>query len=267
MPARTFSRRQFGTAIGSLVAVAAGTGCRKPALTPNATALTARPSALRTTRPPGTRFLGNEGRRGGALHVPPIAADQAVPLVVLFHGAGGNGTGMLEWLQSLCDTSRLAVLAPDSNGRTWDAVLVEQDAFDVLGGTRHVRGFGPDVAALDEQLTDLFATVAVDPIRVAAAGFSDGATYALSLGLANGDLFRRIVAFSPGFIVEAARRGQPEIFITHGRRDRILPIDRCSRRIVPQLQAASYAVTYREFDRGHELPETITQEAIDWSIR
>lgn len=205
--------------------------------------------------------------RGGVLHVPPSAEDRAVPLVVLFHGAGGNGTGILEWLQSLCDTTRAAVLAPDSIGRTWDAVLVEQDVFDVLSGTQHVRGFGPDVAALNDTLTGVFANVAIDPNRVVAAGFSDGATYALSLGLANGELFRRIIAFSPGFIVEAERRGRPEIFITHGRRDRILPIDRCSRRIVPQLKAASYAVMYREFDSGHELPETITQEAIDWSIR
>lgn len=32
------------------------------------------------------------------------------------------------------------------------------------------------------------------------AGFSDGASYALSLGLPNGNLFSHIVAFSPGFM-------------------------------------------------------------------
>ncbi len=31
-------------------------------------------------------------------------------------------------------------------------------------------------------------------------GFSDGASYALSLGVPNGDLFTHIVAFSPGFM-------------------------------------------------------------------
>ena len=33
-----------------------------------------------------------------------------------------------------------------------------------------------------------------------ASGFSDGASYALSLGAANGDLFTHIAAFSPGFM-------------------------------------------------------------------
>ena len=62
-------------------------------------------------------------------------------------------------------------------------------------------------------------------------GFSDGATYALTLGLINGDLFRRIVAFSPGFVVTGAGvpHGKAKFFISHGTRDDILPIDRCSR--------------------------------------
>lgn len=267
MPPRAFSRRQFGTAIGGLLGVGVAPGCRAHPPTPNASTLNARPSSLRTTASPGTHTLAKNRPRGGVLYVPPIAQRHAVPLLVLFHGAGGNGTGFFEWLQSLSDTSQLAVLAPDSIGRTWDAVLVEQDVFDLFGGTRRLRGFGSDVSALNGTLTEIFETVAIDSDRVVAAGFSDGATYALSLGLANGDLFRRIVAFSPGFIVDTERRGQPEIFITHGRGDRILPIDRCSRRIVPQLKSLNYAVTYREFDSGHELPETLTQEAIDWATR
>jgi phospholipase/carboxylesterase len=35
---------------------------------------------------------------------------------------------------------------------------------------------------------------------VALGGFSDGASYALSLDLTNGDLFASLIAFSPGFI-------------------------------------------------------------------
>jgi predicted esterase len=262
------SRRRFGSAITGLLGVTFAAGCDSSTLEPSAPTLNARPSAVQTSTPPGTHSLAPHGMRGGVLQVPPLGQRSPVPLLVLFHGAGGDGTGLLEWLQSLADTSHLAVLAPDSIGRTWDAVLVEQrDVFDLFAGTRRLRGFGADVTALDDALRRVFATVAIDPNRVVAAGFSDGATYALSLGLANGELFRRIVAFSPGFVVDGERRGQPEIFITHGRRDRILPIDRCSRRIVPQLEAANYAVTYREFDSGHELPGTITQEAIAWASR
>jgi predicted esterase len=48
--------------------------------------------------------------------------------------------------------------------------------------------------------------------------------------------------------------GKPPIFISHGRQDSILPIDPCSRRIVPELQRTGYAVTYKEFDGDHEVP-------------
>ena len=68
----------------------------------------------------------------------------------------------------------------------------------------------------------------------------------------NGDLFPRVVAFSPGFVVEGTAHGKPRLFISHGTADPILPIDRCSRVIVPALRARGYDVTFREFDGGHE---------------
>jgi phospholipase/carboxylesterase len=64
-------------------------------------------------------------------------------------------------------------------------------------------------------------------------GFSDGASYALSLGLTNGDLFRHVIAFSPGFMAPAARRGEPPVFVSHITRDGVLPIGVTSHRIVP----------------------------------
>jgi hypothetical protein len=58
----------------------------------------------------------------------------------------------------------------------------------------------------------------VDPTRLAVGGFSDGTSYALSLGLTNGDLFSHVLAFSPGFAVPARRRGRPRLFLSHGAR-------------------------------------------------
>ena len=97
---------------------------------------------------------------------------------------------------------------------------------------------------------------------MAVEGFSDGASYALGLGLANGDLFRRIVAFSPGYVPGFTAEGHPTVFVSHGTGDEVLPIDRCSRRIVPALQRRRYDVTYREFEGGHEVPAEIAEEAL-----
>jgi predicted esterase len=95
-------------------------------------------------------------------------------------------------------------------------------------------------------------------------GYSDGASYALSLGLANGDLFSRVIAFSPGFLAPTGQTGSPRIFVSHGTRDGWLPINSCSRRIVPRLERAGYEVRYREFEGGHVVPPAIAREAASW---
>jgi phospholipase/carboxylesterase len=113
-------------------------------------------------------------------------------------------------------------------------------------------------------LTHVFANYAVDTMRLAVGGFSDGATYALSLGITNGDLFTHVIAFSPGFMVPAAQRGAPRLFVSHGTKDRILSIDACSRRIVRRVREGGYDVRYREFDGGHTVPPAVAREAFDW---
>lgn len=64
--------------------------------------------------------------------------------------------------------------------------------------------------------------------------------YALSLGLANGDLFGSIIAFSPGYIVRATGRGKPLLFIAHGGADPVLPAATSSRIFVASLRKNGY---------------------------
>ncbi|MDP8973294.1 MAG: alpha/beta hydrolase-fold protein [Actinomycetota bacterium] len=117
-----------------------------------------------------------------------------------------------------------------------------------------------------QALESTFNRYAVDPARVAVGGFSDGASYALSLGITNGDLFTHVLAFSPGFVMPAGKRGSPRLFVSHGTRDEVLPIERCSRRIVPQLERAGFGIRYREFEGGHAVPPDVAREAVSWFV-
>ncbi len=209
--------------------------------------LRARPSLA--TAPAEAEPSGLRRLEGGALLYVPPALRAPAPLVVLLHGAGGDAAGGLRPLADLADDANLVLLAPEARGRTWD----------VIEG-----GVGPDAAAIDALLTDLFARLPIDPGRLALGGFSDGASYALSLGIANGELFTHLLAFSPGFAAPPATRGMPAIFVSHGTQDAVLPIARCSRRLVPALRGAGYAVDYREFEGGHTVPEAIAQDAVRW---
>jgi len=208
-----------------------------------------RPLGSTTT---GLRRTGLETERDGILYVPKSFDPKGpTPLIVTLHGAGGNAEHSLYPLRDLADHSGSIILAPESQGSTWDLLL---------------RGFGEDVYWIDEALSDVFALYAIDPKRVAIAGFSDGASYALSLGLCNGDLFSHILAFSPGFASFSKSPHPPKVFISHGASDTILPIKNCSHKIVPQLKQAGVHVTFHEFLGGHTIPQEIAKEAFRWFL-
>jgi phospholipase/carboxylesterase len=190
-------------------------------------------------------------QRDGLLYVPAsYKPSEPLPLVILLHGSSGAGA---DWFGSFVDraeAARVVMLAPDSRTYTWDIL---DDGF-----------FSQDVEFINTALAVAFDRVAIDAARIALFGFSDGASYALSLGLANGDAAKHVVACSPGTIVAAPAHGKPEFFIAHGTSDPVLPIDFTSRRIVPQLKVSGYTVTYTEFDGGHELPPAIADAAMAW---
>jgi phospholipase/carboxylesterase len=212
--------------------------------------LRARPEQIATpaASTPGRHPLGLDGRRDGAFLVPArLDPAKPAPLIVALHGAGGIATQMLDLLAVQAERQGMIVLAPESRGSTWDVIR---------------GGYGPDVAFIDRALTKIFQLHPIDPSRVALSGFSDGASYALSLGVINGELFDHILAFSPGFMAPTSTADTPRIFISHGVHDEVLPIDPCSRRIVPALRQAGYDVEYHEFDGGHVVPPEMVERAV-----
>ena len=235
---------------------ASALACWTPADPQGATAdgrLQARPAAPTIAIAPGEHRLGLTATgRDGTLYIPKnIASPRSAPLLLMLHGAGSSAE-RVRFTFPLAEELGVVVLAPDSRRSTWDGI----------GGI-----FGPDVAFIDAALRYTFQRVAVNPARLAIGGFSDGASYALTLGLANGDLFTHIIAFSPGFITPAPPSGRPPIFVSHGTADQVLDIDVTSRVIVPRLKNAGYTVTYREFAGPHTVPTPIAREAMEWLIR
>jgi phospholipase/carboxylesterase len=188
------------------------------------------------------------GRRDGIFLVPEgLDATKPAPLIVSLHGAGGVAPQALDIFAAQAGAQGTIVLAPESRSATWDVIR---------------GGYGPDVAFIEGALDKVFRLHAVDPERIAVAGFSDGASYALSIGITNGALFKDILAFSPGFMAPAGQSDLPRVFISHGVLDEVLPIDPCSRRIVPRLKRAGYDVEYQEFDGGHVVPPDMVERAV-----
>lgn len=211
--------------------------------------LSARPRGDAPARPPvpGVHPMPQPSGGTALLHVPERLTGERLPLVVMLHGAGGRAEHSIDMVRGHADRFGFLLLAPKSTAATWDIIAR--------------RRYGTDVAAIDALLETLFEAHAVDRARVAIAGFSDGASYALSLGLANGDLFSHVLAFSPGFMVPPRLESDPAVLISHGERDEVLPIQPCGRHIVAQLRALGREPLYREFPDGHTVPDEIARWA------
>jgi phospholipase/carboxylesterase len=200
----------------------------------------------------GRHALELGGARDGLVYVPKNwSREKAAPLLVLLHGAGGSSERVLQHVEALADELNLLVLAPDSRAITWD------DALDNLG---------PDVDFLDRALGWVFERYRIDATHLALAGFSDGATEAMTLGLTNGLVFTHLLAFSPAGAAPPTRSGWPRIYLCHGTADRIIPIDRSSRVLAPRLQHAGYDVRYVEFDGPHTVPPDLLRAGLQWFL-
>ncbi|HVE95144.1 MAG TPA: hypothetical protein VNB24_09500 [Acidimicrobiales bacterium] len=199
---------------------------------------------------PGLHPLGLGAERDGVLYVPDVPGPR--PLLLALHGATMHGRQMARPLLAAADDNGVALLVPDSRGPTWDVLL---------------GGYGADIAFISDALAVAFDRCAIDPEQLSIGGISDGASYALSLGLSNGELFRSVIALSPGFAAPPAIVGRPRVFLSHGVGDAILPIDRCGRPIAAGLKKSGYEIDYREFDGGHEMPPAIVSAALTWLVR
>jgi polyhydroxybutyrate depolymerase len=183
-------------ASAAAIALALGLACGHAARGTDAT-----PARL----PPGDHDLSLEhgGRtRSFLVHVPAQAArGEPLPLVLNFHGGGGNAASHRDWsrLDALADREGFVTVHPDGSGRLGRRLLTwNVGSCCGYAARENVDDVGFAAAILDH----LAARVALDATRVYATGLSNGAMMAYRLAEA---LPGRIAAVAP---VAGARRPQ-----------------------------------------------------------
>ena len=198
---------------------------------------------------PGEHALTLSNGQPARMRVTPGGGPRA--LVVVLHGAGGTPAGALDAFRGGWNEPGLVLIAPASKGQTWSILRSEQDL---------------DLESVNLALAQAYERCTIDRRRIAVGGFSDGATYALTLGVSNGDLFPAVIALSPGGIVAGEQRGVPRFFVSHGTLDTVLPIARAGDAVVKRLRDANYPVTYRRFRGGHEASPETSAAAVRWFL-
>lgn len=148
----------------------------------------------------GTLDVGG-ATRSYVLYASPLAGAASRPLVIVFHGGGGDGRNALDqgrWIEQARD-SGFVVVAPDGsvehpgrapsalfNPRTWNS--------GGSTGTPAQRRGVDDVAFVRALVDEVSRQHRVDPARIYATGLSNGAAMAFRVGL---ELSDRIAAIAP----------------------------------------------------------------------
>ena len=149
--------------------------------------------------------------RSYALHVPPAARSEPAPLLVVLHGAGGNGEAMAAAWQEVADQAGVIVAAPNAlDAQRW------QGAED---GPGFVHRVVEDVASRNR----------IDRRRVYLFGHSAGAHFALYMGLLESEYFAAVAVHAgalsddPKKLGATMRRPIP-IALWSGSDDRLVPV-------------------------------------------
>lgn len=165
------------------------------------------------------RFVSAGLDRQFRMHVPRgLDPRAATPLLFVFHGSGTDGAWMEEYT---------LVNAPaDAAG----FIVVYPDAADTLTRTWTVdAGTPPDEAGIDDftfvaDVIDLVsAELSIDPDRIFAAGFSNGALFVQRLGCVMGDRFAGIASVAATMLAKVAGYCTPskplQALFFHGTKD------------------------------------------------
>jgi phospholipase/carboxylesterase len=188
-------------------------------------------------------------------------ADESGATLLLLHGTGGNEEDLIPLGETLVPGA--ALLSPlgkvsEHGAPRFFRRLAEGvfDHEDLLFRTHELAGF---VEAASEEY-------GLDPSKLVAVGYSNGANVAASMILLHPGLlraavlFRAMVPFEPDVTPDLS--GMP-VFLAAGRMDRMVPPDN-ARRLADLLDEAGADVDLRWRDTGHPLTYEEVREAKEW---
>ncbi len=206
--------------------------------------------------PPGLHSLeakiGVAGERDTMLYVPEgLEPGKPAKLLVMFHGAGGSAQKVFPDFQAQADKHKFLLMLPQSTYPTWDLT---------------VGGNGPDLEKLERALAEVNSHFTIDPSHFGFCGFSDGASYSLSIGLSNGNILSHIIAMSGGFMNLYVPRGKAPVFIAHSPEDEQLPMNTSGFFHYKELKQNGYDVTFHEFHGRHLIHQPVVEAAMDFFL-
>lgn len=162
----------------------------------------------------GTRESAGLQRRY-VLHAPQRQAGASLrPLVIVLHGAGGDGRNALEqghWVEK-ADAEGFVVVAPEGTAEHEDrrkSLLANPQTWNAGPGSSAAARGVDDVGFVRDLIDELVRTRRIDPRRVFVTGFSNGAAMAFRIGAELSDRVAAIAPVSNGLLVPLPALARP----------------------------------------------------------
>ncbi len=207
--------------------------------------------------PSPTGHVTIERGESRAILLTPSEIDPAklYPLVTVLHGAGRQDEMLVKACRDEPERRDALFLVPRSALPTWDLIASPER---------------PDLDFLEYAYDLIYRRYPVDAGRQALLGYSDGASYALSVGLSNPHLFRAVMGWAAGFIaldptfnLDVDRK--PAVLLEYGTHDELFPFERVAVPMRENLRKAGYTVEFRVDQGGKHWPSAdFLPEALDW---
>ena len=159
--------------------------------------------------------------RSYLLHIPPgLDSSRPVPVVFAFHGYGGSAANIQTFgFNETADTNGFLVVAPMGTGQSND---LSWNAGSCCGIA--VAGNVDEAAFVRQILTDLEKIAKVDPKRIYATGFSNGAFLVYRLACEMSDTFAAVAPVSGNLLYSPCQPQQPvSVIHVHGLADSVVP--------------------------------------------
>jgi phospholipase/carboxylesterase len=191
--------------------------------------------------------------------------------IVLLHGWGASGDDLVPLAEVLASPrARFFVPAaplPEMGGRAWwhlDAKDRPQHACDgeMPAGYQPNRQVSAVRTAIRSVLRTIRARYAPDTLVL--GGFSQGGMLSLDVALAADPPVDRVLVLSGSLLADslaglsASRPSRPRVFMSHGRRDHMLPFQGADQARAT-LERHGFDVTWHPFDGDHEIPSSVVQ--------
>ena len=205
--------------------------------------------------PTGHIFVERGDSRAVLLTPAEMDPAKRYPLITVLHGAGRQDEMLVKACRDQPETRDALFLVPRSLLPTWDLIASPER---------------PDLDFLEYAYDLIYRRYPVDPDRQALLGYSDGASYALSVGLSNPRIFRAVMGWAAGFIALAPAfdpdaAPKPAVLLEYGTHDELFPFDRVALPMRENLRRAGYTVEFRVDQGGKHWPSAdFLPEALDW---